>query len=117
MFRILFVVEKWHENLLENTVHMLKSILGDLHKDENVSHGFFGNLVLLHILAHADFVHQFQDHNGLFGFDPFSTLIIGGLHALAWVCRITDQLFNIFAFKEGIQSVFICFLGPVFTEL
>ena len=59
-------MEEWHEDLLEDSVHVLERVLGHLHEDEHVVHGVFGDLVLdVSVGVEPDLVEELQDTHGL----------------------------------------------------
>jgi hypothetical protein len=63
-------VQKWHENLFKDTVHVSEGIFGDLHQDQYIGHGISGDLVLHQVFIYTDFVDQFQAYDGLSSLDP-----------------------------------------------
>ena len=63
--RVLLVVQKRHENLLENPMHMLKRVFGQLHKDQDIVHYVFADLILHILVIVTNFIHQFQDYDCL----------------------------------------------------
>jgi len=77
--RVLLVVEKWHENLFENAVHVFQGLFGDFHDNKNISHHVFCDLILHVLIVDTNFAHKFQNDNGLSLFNPISRLLIFGV--------------------------------------
>jgi hypothetical protein len=111
-------VQQWHEDLLEDAVHVLERVLGHLHEAEDIVHGVFGDLVLhVRFRIESDLVDELQDTHCLSLLDPVSGLTLDTVENGTWTTALNNDLLDIFLIQEVVHVRLVLLDPPEVAEL